>query len=89
MDSLHSSVWEKMAVYLVAENVRARLARDLHDLFEHIAAHERAGRIVGVVDADHFVPGTASARSVKIGEIPVFAAQGRIFTFAPSDSGME
>ena len=66
-----------MAVYLVAENVRARLARDLHDLFEHIAAHERAGRIVGVVDADHFCPRHGErAQRVEIGEIPVFAAQG-------------
>ena len=63
----------QVAVDLVAEDVRAHAAGDLHDAPQQFLTHQRAGGVVGVVDADHFRLGRDEALEfVQVGEIVVF-----------------
>ena len=63
----------QVAVDLVTEDVRAHAAGDLHDAPQQLLTHQRAGGVVGVVDADHFRLGRDEALElIQIGEIVVF-----------------
>ena len=61
-----------MAVDLVAEEVRVHTAGDFNYLFQKLPAHERAGGVIGVVDADHLrVRGDKGAQLVKVDNVAV------------------
>ena len=55
------------------EGVRAHAAGDLHDAPQQLLTHQRAGGVVGVIDADHFRLGRDEALElIQVGEIVVF-----------------
>ena len=62
----------EVAVDLVAQEVCVHAAGDPDDLLQKLPAHERAGGVIGVVDADHLrVRGDKGAQLVKVDKVAV------------------
>ena len=68
------------AIDLIAEHPCAAAARDLGNLSQHRAIHQRAGRVVGVVGGNHPRVGPHHrAQLVKVGQEAVLGAQMQQF----------